>query len=149
MTLFRPTNELVVVAWLKGIAFIGSNASTTLPADNSTWAASGFVQVSPAGGSAHAYLPLGQPVMTLDCFACAQNSSRPPWNKAFQLAQQIMDHVQRTPELVARDVTLKDTYRPARVLAAWPVSEPKRNRSDPADYARVTLDMEFRWRETQ
>lgn len=154
--LYEPTSELVVVAWLKGLDFIGSNVATQLPADNSSWSASGFLVVTPAGGSSSAsaggdssmYLPIGGPVMSLDCWAVSPNSSKPPWNKAFQMAQRIRMYALETPELVARNVTLSATYYPAHVYSAWPLNEPRRIPSDPANYAHVSFDMEFRWRKT-
>src|SRR3546814_6045788 len=45
--------------WIKSITGIPANSvGTTLPADNSTWEASGFIQVQMASGNPDLYLPM-------------------------------------------------------------------------------------------
>src|SRR3546814_2650085 len=85
-----PTNELVGIHWIKSITGIPANSvGTTLPADNSTWEASGFIQVQMASGNPDLYLPMNQPVLQVDCWAAKPNSEKPPWGKANNLAELI------------------------------------------------------------
>ena len=58
MSLLIPNTELVAVSWIKGIPGIPvSSVSTTLPSDNTTWSASGFIQVPfVVGGSPDIFL---------------------------------------------------------------------------------------------
>src|SRR3546814_20981463 len=76
--------------WIKSITGIPANSvGTTLPADNSTWEASGFIQVQMASGNPDLYLPMNQPVLQVDCWAAKPNSEKPPWGKANNLAELI------------------------------------------------------------
>lgn len=51
----RATPELVAEAWLKAV--VGDRVSTSLPKDNTSWAASGFVTLTTVGGTPNAYVP--------------------------------------------------------------------------------------------
>jgi hypothetical protein len=138
----RATTELVAIAWLKGV--VGDIVATTLPADNSTWAASGFVVVATVGGSANRYVPLRSPVVSVDCWAVSPESNKPPWNKAAYLAELIQAACydsQGTPRLL----TLPTGYPQARVLSAYSEYEPRRVPDDEASYARFNLGLTFNW----
>lgn len=140
----HPTNELVAVGWLKGVAALDDNVATELPADNTTWSASGFVQVTAIGGTPELTVPVARPVLSLDFWACNPNGTKLPWWKANQLAEHVRaavhDHA-GTPRLVA----LTGNYNDARVLDAWFVNEPRRIRSDDANYAHFTADLGLAW----
>lgn len=149
MTL-RPHNELVGIAWLKGVPGLPAGSiGTTLPSDNSTWSASGFIQVGIAGGSPEPYLPIHRPVLQLDFWAVNSSGSRPPWGKANQLAEVVKancyDHQDAaTPTL--RTVTLHVAgYQQARVLSAQMMTEPRRMPDDEARYARYSADLALVW----
>jgi len=142
----RPTSELVAVAWIKGVAGVPvTSVATDLPADNSTWSASGFVQVTAVGGSPNIYVPVAQPVIQVDCWAVNPNSSKPPWGKANQLAEVIrmgcLDH----PNVGRLLSGFPAAYSNARCLSVYPISEPRRIRDDAADYAHYTMDLQFMW----
>ncbi|MFG3051903.1 hypothetical protein ACGFZP_13260 [Kitasatospora sp. NPDC048239] len=141
-TILRATTELVTVAWLHDV--VGDIVATTLPRDNSTWAASGFVTVATIGGSADPYVPMRSPVVSVDCWAVAPSSGRPPWNKASVLAERIQaacwDHP-GTPRLL----TLPGNYPQARVLSAYSTYEPRRVPDDEASYARINLGLSVNW----
>lgn len=148
--LFLPQNELVAQAWLRDIEGVPDNAvGATLPADNSTWAASGFVQYMVVGGSPGVYLPVSNPVMQIDCWATnAGGSSKPPWGKANYLASLIKNAGYggvNSPSAPAREVVLPAEYLNARVMAAYALTEPRRLPNDEARYARYQFDMQFRW----
>jgi hypothetical protein len=42
-------------------------------------------------------------------------------------------------------VTLPAAYHNARVMAAWLLSEPRRIRDDPADFAHYQADLQLVW----
>lgn len=141
------TSELITVAWVKTIAGVAANGmvSTTLPADNSTWAASGFIRVGPAvGGSPQMYVPLRQPVMQIDTYAINPNSDNPPWDKAGKLAELVFnatyDH-----SLLGRELITRTGYENARVVSVTALTEPRRLYDDPASRAHYQLDIELRW----
>lgn len=143
--MLRPTSELVVVTWLKGISALGNRVSTELPTtDASSWAASGYTQVLGVGGAPSIDFALANPVVSLDCWAYAPDSGRPPWNKANQVAEIIrmgmLDHAN-----VGRPVVLPAAYNNARVITCYPTIEPRRVRGDDAQYARYTMDAVFSW----
>lgn len=138
----RATTELVAISWLKGV--VGDIVATTLPRDNTSWAASGFVTLATVGGSAHMYVPMRTPVVGVDCWAVSRDSGRPPWNKAAWLAEQVqaacydVDHIPRT-------LTLPAGYPSARVLSAYTAYEPRRVPDDAASYARFSLGIVLSW----
>jgi hypothetical protein len=140
----HPTNELVAVGWLRGITELGDLVATDLPQDNTTWSASGFVQVTAIGGSPEATLPIAKPVFSLDFWACNPDSGKLPWWKANQLAEHVRaavhDH-EDTPRLVA----LTGAYNDARVLTGYLVTEPRRIRDDAADFAHFSADLALAW----
>jgi hypothetical protein len=143
--LLYPSNELVAVAWLKdAVTYLGSRVATELPADNSTWGASGFTTVQATGGTPHLYVPERKPVVSIDTWGVSGKAGRPPWNLASQQAERIreacLDHL-----TVARKVTMPSGYRSARVVAAIPRTEPRRMRGDAASYAHYQQDVEFWW----
>lgn len=141
---YRPTSELVAVAWLKGLSGLNNLVATDLPTDTTTWAASGFTQVLTVGGSPAIDFALARPVLSLDFWAVALDSGKPPWNKANQLAEiarmGLLDHAS-----VGRLLVLPAAYDNARCVTVFPLTEPRKVRSDEAQYARYSMDAEFHW----
>jgi hypothetical protein len=148
-TYLLPHNELVMRSWLQGISGVPVNQiGTTLPGDNSAWAASGYVEISVIGGSADLYSPIRRPVFQVDCWAVMLNSSRPPWHKANQLAEVIFNHCYGSVDSDSspqRKVVLPAVYRDARVIGARAVNEPRRVPSDEARFARYQFDLQLDW----
>lgn len=141
----HPNTELVAVAWLKGLAYLGNRVATELPRDNTTWSASGFVTVAAAGGSAPLHVPWRQGVVDVSAWGVAPSSGRPPWAQAAALVEAIvagtLEHT-----VVPRRVTMPNaSYAPAFVRSAHIVSEPRRVPGDAADYARYSLDLALDW----
>ncbi|MFF4346808.1 hypothetical protein [Streptomyces sp. NPDC001530] len=134
--LLRATNELVTIAWLKTV--VGDRVATTLPKDNSTWAASGFVTTDTVGGSPNIYVPLREPVMSADCWAFNPGSQKPPWNKAATLAEAIQAACWDHPTIPQR-VTLPTGYPDVLVRSAYCTGEPRRVPDDPSSYARYNI----------
>lgn len=141
---YLPTNELVAIAWLKSIEGIPENSvNTQLPADNSTWEASGFVQVGMAGGTPDMYTPQNQPVLQVDCWAANPNSEKPPWGKANNLAEIIKAAVY--DKRYWGHLTLPATHENVRVLGAVATTEPRRVLGDEARFACYTFDLQLFW----
>lgn len=143
-TVLRANTELVAVAWLRGVAGLSSSmVATTLPTDNSSWAASGFVTVRAVGGAPGIYVPLRSPVVTVDAWGVNPGSSKPPWFQAAALLEAV-DLGCRAAD-VSRELTLPSGYPGARVLTAYLLSEPRRAYGDQGDYAHYIADLALHW----
>lgn len=132
----RATPELVAEAWLKTI--VGDRVATTLPKDNSSWAASGFCTLVTAGGTPNMYVPLREPVIGVDCWANNPQSQKPPWNKAAMLAEAIVAACQDHRN-IGQTVTLPSGYPAAAVRSAYVTGDPRRIPDDPSSYARYSI----------
>ncbi|MFJ8935356.1 hypothetical protein ACIRL0_06505 [Streptomyces sp. NPDC102365] len=147
-TLLRPTTDLVAVAWLTSL-FDTPIVSTTLPKTSTdqtiSWAATGFVVVSAVGGTPNWYMPMRNPVVSVDCWAVNPQSGKPPWGRANNLAETIVAACYDVPS-ISRPLTLPGGFPPARVLTAYPLGEPQRVRDDQASYARYNLPLALMWR---
>lgn len=141
---YVPNNELVAVSWAKTLPGLPSQQiNTLLPADNSTWTASGFVQVAVAAGQPGMYLPVNAPVIQWTCWAVNPNSGKPPWGKANGLAETLKAATYEPSNYGV--VTTRSGYEDARVMEAHPVTEPRRVTGDDGRFAGYTLDMQLFW----
>ncbi|MGH8571199.1 MAG: hypothetical protein ACREX8_01310 [Gammaproteobacteria bacterium] len=139
-----PSAELLMVAWLKGLPGVPPDGvATTLPGDPATWAALGFVQVTTVGGSPAVHTPLRNPVVAVDCWANNPNSQKPPWGKASALAETIVSACYG--DTAQRVVTMPAGYSNARLMAVYPLSEPRRVPADEAGFARLSVDLSVSW----
>jgi hypothetical protein len=139
-----PTTDLVASAWVASIPGLDSSmVGPSLPQDVTKWA-NGFIQVMTVGGTPSLYVPVAQPVVSIDCWAVNPGSTKPPWGKANHLSELVRaatyDHA-----TVQRDLTLPGNYPTARCLSVYPASEPRRIYSDEAAYARFNFDLVFHW----
>lgn len=132
----RATPELVATAWLKTV--VGDRVATTLPKDNSTWAASGFCTIVVAGGTPNLYVPLREPAIGVDCWAFNSQSQKPPWTKAAALAEAIQAACYQHATIPQR-VTLPAGYPQAQVLSAYTTGDYRRVPDDPSSYARYSI----------
>ncbi|MFI5687900.1 hypothetical protein [Streptomyces sp. NPDC051636] len=132
----RPTPELVATAWLKTV--VGDRVATTLPKDNTSWAASGFCTLVVAGGTPNMYVPLREPAIGVDCWAVNPQSQKPPWNKAAVLAEAIaaacQDHA-----AIPQNLALLAGYPAVQIKSAYLTGEPRRVPDDPSSYARYSI----------
>lgn len=151
MTYYTPTSELVAVAWLKGLDALHGFVATEVPgrAEDGTysWSQYGFVEVSSVGGSPDLYLPVQEPVLSLDYWAVNPDSLRPPWGKANQLHQVVRAgtlDAEDTPRLLT---TMPGAYNYAKVTAAWLLTDARRVKADEAGWAHYTADLQLRWKE--
>lgn len=149
-TTLRANTDLVAVAWLGGVSGLTPNmVGAQLPADATTWAATGFVTVRTSGGRPALDVPMRGPVVTVDTWAVKPTSSKPPWNKANQLAELIVRACEPLSEqeriAMKRTLTLPTGYPAARVESAYVVTEPRRSYGDIGDYASFTVDLQLHW----
>jgi hypothetical protein len=147
----RATSELVAEAWIKSIPGFLAGVATTLPQDTSTWLEHGFVTVEVVGGSAHPYGALRRPVLQIDTWATQSSTpnrttSRPPWNKASQLAEWIVAETWQEAR-ICRLLTLPGQYPHARVLIATALIEPRKVHGEQVGVARFTVDLWLQWAE--
>jgi len=133
----RATPELVATAWLKTV--VGDRVATTLPKDNTTWAASGFCTLVTAGGTPNLYVPLRDPVIGVDCWANNPNSQKPPWDRAAMLAEAIQAACYDHPAIPQILTLGKPGFPQARVLSAYTTGEHRRIHDDASSYARYSI----------
>ena len=153
----RANSELAAIAWLKTVPGLPVNQiGTTLPQDNSTWAASGYVQPIIVGrGRSNAYFGYRAPVVQVHCWAVNVDKQTPPWWQANELAEAIYAHL-LLPNGVENLVT-RTGYRNVRVLQVSEIEEPKRipwgfpsgqgSFVDPGNEAHYTVSFQLAWAE--
>jgi hypothetical protein len=150
MPITYANSELVARAWLLAQPGIPANkVGTTLPQDVTTWSSTGFVQIIVTGGSPNLYYGYRRPVITAHCWAINPNQQTPPWGKAADLAEAIVQacHTENGRENLSLGVS----------GAAWILKEPKRipwgfpsgqgSFIDPGEAAHFTVDFQIAWAE--
>lgn len=141
---YLPTAEQVAVAWLKTVTGVdATKVATTLPADVSVWAATGFWQVTVVGGTPATHTPLYMPVIRVDCWAANLASTKPPWGRAGSMAGSVVWATYHQPALLRVDPGAG--FDTAHVLSTFPLSEPVRVPDDDAGFARVFVDLRLSW----
>ena len=148
-TALRASTDLVAVAWIASVpGLTASGVATQLPADETKWAAGGFIVVpATVGGSPSPNNPIHKPVCQVEFWATVAGSDKLPWGMASQLAQQVQaacwDRTTfgRPLAITAGGVA----YPPARVLSAVCRTEPRRIWSDAGDYAGFSMDLGLTW----
>lgn len=144
-----PTSELVARAWLGSIdGFSPQMVAPQLPADDTSWAATGFVQAVVVGGSPDIDLPVKKPVLQIDCWATKPGSDKPKWVMANLLAETIRYATLQRMSM-SRLLTITSgllTYPPAVVISAYLMTEIRRIPGDPGDYAHYQFDMAMSWK---
>lgn len=144
-TLYANT-ELVTVAYLGVILGDVSIVGLQLPADQASWAATGFVQVvAPHAGEPNQYEPIEAPTVAVRAWAVAPGGRRPPWNQAAQLAERIrrLAFNEYTGPVM---VTLPSGYEQAIVDTGSVLSHPARIGGDDSAFACYGLDVRLSWR---
>lgn len=141
MTFIYATPETVARAWAQQVPGIPA-AGEKLPADNTTWAASGFVVVAPAGGYSNIYYRFGHHVATFQGWANNPTSSTPPWWKARNLLHVLENE---TLQHQSRLVVIPDCSQNAIVKQAQCVGAPRKVFADLGDWAAYTADIQLHW----
>jgi hypothetical protein len=144
---FYPNAELVAAAWLR-LALPGIGVATTLPADVTPLRTDGFVRIAGVGGSPDRYVPMSHPAVQVECWAApaSEGSSKPPWNRANQLAEKVKQATYDPALMGVRlDLSSVGDYSPARVHTVVALSEPTRVENDPGSFARYDVDLLLSW----
>lgn len=141
-------DELVAVSWIGSIpGFSTGMVATTLPADETKWAETGFVTVSVVGGNPDSYLPVNRPVMQVDCWAVKIGDAHPPWGIAANIANAIKYAAwdrrgfPRVLTLTAGPVT----FPPAVVQGVYLATAFRRAYGDQGNYAHYQADLALSW----
>lgn len=149
---YYPTNALVAEAWIgqRVPGITSAMVATRLPRDVTAWADLGFVQVTPITGTPDIDVPIRRPLVQIDCWAVALDSSgavsaKPPVHKANRLAELIRVGTELDTALYSSPVAMPTHYTDAIVLSAYPLTEPSEVTGDPSGYARVTFDLAIDW----
>src|SRR4051812_48856122 len=118
------------MTWLRSLTDLPtSSIATTLPADTTTWGASGFVVVSGIGGGMNSYVPMADSALSIDTWAAAANSDRPPWPVASKLIELVLWQTFAHPP--GGLVTMPSGYADAYLHAVYPLGRPRRVPGDP------------------
>lgn len=149
MVSLRPTSELVVAAFLATLPGVPSGrVGATLPADVSSWAADGFVQVQVVGGAPDLDVLMRRPVAQVSCWAANPGASRKRATaRAAALADTVLSALYGPTghgHLGGLVTPLVGDYSPARVLTAYALTEP-RNIDDADGLARFDFDVLVHW----
>jgi len=154
---YLPITPLVAVAWIgqRVPGLTAAQVATRLPRDLSTWADEGFVQLTPiptgfdvdSGGRRRGLVQVDAWGVNVKADGSAQRS--PALNKAWRLANLVIvateDELQRATGGFGAAVTMPPTYLGARVLAAYPQTEPAEVPNDPSGFGRVSFDLALDW----
>lgn len=150
---YLPNSALVAIAWLSqrvpGLS--GAMVAASLPRDTTKWADNGFAQVTiipgsfevDSGGRRRATAQ----VDAWGFYPATDGSAqpRPAVNKAARIAELIVRACEEDVQVFGRPVALPADYLPARVLSAYPLTDPAPVLNDPSGYGRVTLDLALDW----
>lgn len=144
MPILKASTELVGVAWIAGVNGINSSmVGTTVPRDNETWAASGFLQVTSVGGARQPHIPVVEPAVRVHAWAFNKNSTRPPWGKASNLMELLCAGTYADNAI--RTVDLPGDFPSARVISTYVIGEPQRVPDDEGSYAHYYADLQMHW----
>lgn len=136
----HANNELVTVGWLKAMLGI-TEVATSLP---DTWSTEGFVTVSDIGGASDIYVPLREPIMTVDCWAVSASSGKAPWNTASNYAESIRAATFDFDN-IGKLLTIGTGFPNARVKSVYLTQEPRRVPDDAGSFAHYSMDMYVSW----
>lgn len=153
MPLF-PSDEMVATAWIGTVPGLSAAmVDTQLPPDvdaqgnPAPWIQTGFVTVSVVGGTPGAMLPVGNPVVQVDCWATVPGSNKPPWPDANAIATTIQRATwdrYRISRPLAVNVN-GVAYPTAVVQTAYMATQFRRAYGDQGDYAHYQGDLALSW----
>lgn len=139
-----PNSEQVAVAWLNWLPGLDAPAATRRPANDSSWATTGFVTAAVVGDNALPDVPRSVPIIGVDAWAVSPGSSQPPYEHAAGIAQVIRNAAWWFAVPIRLDV--KAGYRRVIVQGVRPISEVRRiAEPEGSPYAHCTLDIELSW----
>jgi hypothetical protein len=149
----RPVSDLVVQAWLATVPGLSASMiGAALPAPNTNgsigWSTTGFVQSTIVSGQVEDPTGRRTTLVQIDCWATGLPTSRkPPWGKANQLAEHIIEAARAgTGQEQYVDVGAAGTdYDRARILTVLAADEPRRVPGDQGGYARFMHHLTITW----
>jgi hypothetical protein len=149
----KANAELVAQAYLREILTpYGVGVAAVLPGPSQetgllSWAVNGFVVVGSVNDQINRDVPVRTSIVSLDVYAVAVNSGKPPWGQAYAIAEVLIE--------AQYDTTTHDTQQPittlptgfpdVRVCGFRAVTGPSRRPSDPSNFARVGFDVSLSW----
>jgi len=138
----RPSSQQVAVAWVQSLPeLVGVGVATTLPPQKQ-WGGQDFVTVSAnLGGIPVMGMMTRMPVLQIDSWAQAPNSTRPAWNRASMTAEAIRDAAYGSDSYC--ELTFAGGFMPVSLEGVRVLSEPRRLSSDTAAIARCVLTLQF------
>jgi len=146
-------SDLVAVAWVASIPRVAVLAASppiagSVPAQPTSWALTGFLELLTTGGSPHPEYRQRRPVVTVFAWAVKIGSKKPPWSQAARLAEYVFDacYDEQLAHQLFPNITAEGVHYPtAQVQEISAISEPRKIPNDPAGYARYTFDFEMLW----
>lgn len=152
---YLPTSALVAVAWIgqRVPGIVAGQVATRLPRDFATWVDEGFVQVTIIPAAAEVDVPVRHAIAQIDAWGAnvstdGSSAAKPAVMKATRLAELIVRATEDATQVIGgfgRPVTMPANYAAARVLAAYPMTEPSEVPDDPSGFGRVTFDLALDW----
>jgi hypothetical protein len=148
MANFFPTNELAGIHWLKSLTGIPADKVAIKLPDVSKWHDTGFVtlDVSPAG-QPDMYVPWNNPQFDVYTWAADLNSGKPPWRKANNLAQIIVE-AQWDFSTFGR-IQTPAQYRDVHVASVTVLRHPTPALADDARFAVYLTEITMTWRRVE
>jgi hypothetical protein len=143
MAIRYATPENVALGWVAGLPGLSAAmVGDTLPTDNTSWAASGFITAVVSGGGANIYYRLDEPVVTLQCWACQPGTSFVPWPKARNIAETIRVATYLNQPRTVSPPLCDET---AKVLSSYTLGQPRKVFGDLGEYAAFSVDVQLFW----
>jgi hypothetical protein len=146
MPLKHANTTLVTQAWLRTLSLPAGCVGTTLPSPEK-WAATGFVRVGAAVGSAATSVdyPLREPIVSIHCFATFLNSEKVNYGQANDLAEIIYNESFIQPPPV---ISLPASIKPVYLSQVYPLStEPMWIPEPASNFAHYLINMHVGWME--
>lgn len=136
-----PTGTQVIEAWVKSLNLVSSTmVGPTLPPDHTTWASTGFFQVSVVGGDANVDLGTKEPVYEISYWLTSADGHPAPFNTAENAAYNIYNAAQN-----ARSQHLTVGSTTVFLLGISPISMPMRVPDPRTGFARVMVQVRGVW----
>lgn len=109
--------------------------------------AGGFIRVQVLGGETGLYVAMRSPVLVCECWwpPVGSDDQLPPWNRAAQLAQQLIDGTYAPTLMHCRVTPTPGDYAPALVHTVIALDEPQEVLDDPSHFARQDVRLQLTW----
>jgi len=139
----RPSAQQVTIAWLKTIPELNAADVASTLALIKDWSGQDFIVAGVGlGGIPRQGMATRFPVIQVDCFAKAPNSSRPAWNRASMSAEAILDATYGAGQSNT-NLEIPGGFMAAYLSSVEAMSFPRRVENDQAAIARYTLDVQM------